>query len=274
MWENQTKKETQQQQALKPQKVIYRATGKADAKDSLLAVQCIVCLAVLAFVFLLKMMDSDKFTQVGTQYHAMLEQGVDFGTETPLLRFVNGSVQAAREAAADFVNAVAPPVAAKGMGGFWPVKKQQVPEGASLGKYTLQETLTLPGSGVLTSGFGFRKNPVNKKNDFHAGIDLDAAVGDPVLAALDGQVTEAGYSTLRGNYVVLHHRAGLQTLYQHLSCSFVRTGERVTAGERIAAAGDTGFVTGPHVHFELVVDGLRVDPIVQFPQLLKKQADT
>lgn len=268
VWENQTKKETQQTLPKAPQKIVYRAPKNLAEKDSLLAVQCILCLAVLAFAFFLRTVDAGKFAQLGTEYHAMLEQGIDFGSETPLLRFVNGSIQAARETAADFVNAVAPPPQTKGAGGYWPVKrKQQVPEGASVAKYTLPEQLTLPGNGVLTSGYGFRKNPVNQKDDFHAGIDLDAAMGAPVLAALEGQVTQAGYTSLRGNYIILHHRAGLQTLYQHLEYSFVRTGERVKAGQRIAAAGDTGFVTGPHVHFELILDGLRVNPLFTFSQL-------
>ena len=133
--------------------------------------------------------------------------------------------------------------------------------------YTLPETLTLPANGILTSGFGFRKNPVNGEDDFHAGIDIAADTGTSVIAALDGQVTETGYNSLRGNYIVLHHRAGLQSLYQHLNCGFVRTGEFVKAGDRIATVGETGYVTGPHLHLELIVDSLRVDPLPQFPQL-------
>ncbi|MEG2931543.1 MAG: peptidoglycan DD-metalloendopeptidase family protein, partial [Ruthenibacterium sp.] len=78
-----------------------------------------------------------------------------------------------------------------------------MPEGASLAKYTLQETLMLPVAGTLSSEFGFRKNPVNGENDFHAGIDLAADTGTPVLAALEGQVTGAGCNALRGNYIIL-----------------------------------------------------------------------
>ncbi|MEG1010768.1 MAG: M23 family metallopeptidase [Ruthenibacterium sp.] len=272
MWENVTQKETQQNNA-KTKKVIYRAEGneRQEHTNRLLAIQCILCLAVLAFALFLRNADAGIFAEIGLAYRAVIEQGIDFGSETPLLRFVNGGVESARKTAAQWAQTLkGKPVL--GSGGFWPVQKRQVPEGASLEKYALPETLIQPVAGTLTSGFGFRKNPVNGENDFHAGIDLAADAGAPVCAALEGQVTASGYNALRGNYIILHHRAGLQTLYQHLSCGFVRAGERIAAGQRIAAVGETGCATGPHLHFELIVDDVRVNPILQLPQLIKQDA--
>ena len=119
-------------------------------------------------------------------------------------------------------------------------------------------------TGSLTSGYGFRVNPVNAEDDFHAGIDIAADEGTPVLAAQDGLVVRTGYTRLRGYYVIVRHAGGVQTLYQHLSLIFVRGGESVTQGQTIAATGSTGFVTGPHLHLELILDGVRVDPLPSF----------
>ncbi len=77
-----------------------------------------------------------------------------------------------------------------------------------------------------------------------------------------------GYTRLRGYYIILRHAGGVQTLYQHLSYIFVRGGERVEQGQLIADVGSTGFVTGPHLHLELILNGVRVDPLPMFPRYI------
>lgn len=76
-----------------------------------------------------------------------------------------------------------------------------------------------------------------------------------------------GYNRLRGYYIIIRHEGSVQTLYQHLSYIFVRGGETVTQGQTVAAVGSTGLVTGPHLHLEIILDGVRVDPMPSFPQL-------
>ena len=262
VWENETKKETQQLYPLQKAPSHF----KTKQEDSLLLVQCILCIAAIIFVLLVRNMDEASFGELQTEFGTMLSTGIDFGEETGLVRFVSGSIEAVRTTTGDWLESL-DAITMQGSGGFWPVKKKEVPEGASLKAYTLEETLALPVQGTLTSAFGFRKNPVNGEDDFHAGIDIAAAEGTSVITALSGQVTETGYSASRGNYLVVHHRGGLQTLYQHLSCSLVRNGESVADGQVIATVGSTGLSTGSHLHFELIVDGLRVNPLTQFPQL-------
>ena len=75
------------------------------------------------------------------------------------------------------------------------------------------------------------------------------------------------YNRLRGYYIIIRHEGSVQTLYQHLSYIFVRGGETVTQGQTVAAVGSTGLVTGPHLHLEIILDGVRVDPMPSFPQL-------
>ncbi len=143
----------------------------------------------------------------------------------------------------------------------------KVPDSVNLNGYSNAVLLHQPTYGVLTSKFGFRTNPISQKTEFHLGIDIAAQEGAAVMSAADGQVVEVSNNSIRGNYVVIHHFSGLQTLYQHLNYTFVRTGQSVKAGERIATVGNTGYSTGPHLHFELIENGKYVDSLPQFKQL-------
>jgi murein DD-endopeptidase MepM/ murein hydrolase activator NlpD len=113
----------------------------------------------------------------------------------------------------------------------------------------------MPTKGVWTSGFGYRWGAL------HAGIDIANAIGTPILAASDGVVISAGPYAGYGNMVKLRHADGTVTLYGHLSSIGVDVGQRVWAGDQIAKMGNTGNSTGPHLHFEVHVNGTdRVDP--------------
>ena len=115
----------------------------------------------------------------------------------------------------------------------------------------------MPTSGAYTSGFGYRWGAL------HGGIDLANSIGTPILAASDGVVIEAGPYAGYGNIVRLRHSDGTVTLYGHLSSSSVDIGQRVWAGDQIAKMGNTGNSTGPHLHFEVLLNGTgRVDPVV------------
>jgi murein DD-endopeptidase MepM/ murein hydrolase activator NlpD len=112
----------------------------------------------------------------------------------------------------------------------------------------------------ISSGFGERLNPVGKGHVFHRGIDLAAPVGTPVYAVAEGTVIKATHERTYGKIVVINHHNGYKTLYAHNSQLLVKTGERVKVGQQIAKVGSTGRSTGPHLHFEILRDGERVDP--------------
>lgn len=117
-----------------------------------------------------------------------------------------------------------------------------------------------PVSGRITSGFGMRFHPILKQNRMHNGIDFAAPTGTPIISVAPGVVLSAGYRRGYGNTVVIDHGGGMSTLYAHCSRLFVSEGQRVTRGQRIAAVGSTGLSTGPHLHFEVRIDGRPVDP--------------
>jgi murein DD-endopeptidase MepM/ murein hydrolase activator NlpD len=121
-------------------------------------------------------------------------------------------------------------------------------------------TLTLPVAGPVTSPFGARTSPTTGAQEFHEGIDIGAAQGTPIRAAASGTVTFAGQMSGYGNVVIVQHAVGLQTRYAHQSAMSVTAGQTVAAGEVIGAVGATGEATGPHLHFEVRLNGVAVDP--------------
>ena len=112
----------------------------------------------------------------------------------------------------------------------------------------------------LSNPFGARWNPGGQGKTVHNGIDIPAERGTPVLAAADGTVTETGFDTERGNYLMIDHGDGLYTIYMHASKLYVSTGQSVSKGETIAAVGSTGRSTGPHLHFSVRSNGSYVSP--------------
>ncbi|MDP9021303.1 MAG: peptidoglycan DD-metalloendopeptidase family protein [Actinomycetota bacterium] len=121
--------------------------------------------------------------------------------------------------------------------------------------------LAWPTAGRVTSGFGWRTHPVYRTRRLHAGIDIPAPTGQAIVAAADGVVVSAGWRGGYGNAVVIAHSDGLATLYAHQSRLAVRAGQRVRRGQVIGAVGSTGLSTGPHLHFEVRVNGVPRDPM-------------
>ena len=117
-----------------------------------------------------------------------------------------------------------------------------------------------PISGRLTSRFGTRVHPITGKRKTHTGIDLAAPSGTTIKAAGGGKVITASYLRGYGNTVVIDHGGGISTLYGHCSRLYVRVGDTVKQGQKVAAVGSTGLSTGPHLHFEVRVNGKPVNP--------------
>lgn len=133
-------------------------------------------------------------------------------------------------------------------------------KGATLTPYYLMASPISPVKGSVTSDFGFRLHPITQKPDFHTGTDIAAAEGTEIVSILAGTVTEVGYHDGYGNYLVLTHSSGLQSYYKHCSEVIAAEGEKVYRGQVIALVGSTGISTGPHLHFELRLNGQFVNP--------------
>lgn len=116
--------------------------------------------------------------------------------------------------------------------------------------------------GRVTSGFGMRRHPVLGYTKMHKGVDFGAPIGTPIYAAADGVIEKAGRFSSYGNYVLIRHDSKLKTAYGHISrfAKGIRPGTRVKQGETIAYVGNTGRSTGPHLHFEVHVNGVEVNP--------------
>ncbi len=113
----------------------------------------------------------------------------------------------------------------------------------------------------LSSGYGMRDHPVLRQRRRHHGVDLAAPTGTPVYATADGLVGRADWFSSYGLYISIDHGADLETRYAHLSRLAVAAGERVKKGDLIGYVGSTGRSTGPHLHYEVRVDGVAVNPI-------------
>lgn len=121
----------------------------------------------------------------------------------------------------------------------------------------------IPGARI-TSQFGPRMHPIFQEVRMHVGIDMGATAGTPIRAAADGVVVFAGARGGYGNATVIDHGDSLATLSAHQSSIFVKVGQRVTRGQVIGAVGCSGYCTGPHLHFEVRVDGAPVNPLPYF----------
>lgn len=119
----------------------------------------------------------------------------------------------------------------------------------------------MPVAARLSSAFGMRRHPIRGDLRVHSGVDLAAAYGSPVVATADGVIGSAGWSGGYGLLVAISHGDGVQTRYGHLSRLNVAAGQEIRRGDVIGFVGSTGQSTGPHVHYEVRVDGVATDPL-------------
>ncbi|NTW56178.1 MAG: M23 family metallopeptidase [Chlorobiaceae bacterium] len=127
-----------------------------------------------------------------------------------------------------------------------------------------------PLDGPITSEFGMRVHPIRRATIFHAGVDISANPGTKVLATGDGVVAFAGWDGGYGQKIAIVHGYGFKTVYGHLSKPLVREGQHVHRGDIIALSGNTGMSTGPHLHYEVLKNGMNVNPVAYFDGALEK----
>lgn len=137
--------------------------------------------------------------------------------------------------------------------------------GASISTFELRKALgelfIYPIIGRLTSPFGYRRDPFTGRKSFHTGIDIAAPTGTPIKSTLDGKISYTGYSAIYGNYVIITHSGGYQSMYGHLHTIKVKRGQAIQQGNIIGSVGNTGRSTGPHVHFSIYKNGKLINPL-------------
>lgn len=128
----------------------------------------------------------------------------------------------------------------------------------------------VPG-GVITSKFGRRQDPINKKRAFHDGVDIRGRRGTEIKATADGRIHSQGYDKGYGRFVIIDHGQGFRTMFGHLKKIMVKKGERIERGQVIGLLGNSGRSTGPHVHYEIRHRGRLVNP-AKFMRIAKYMA--
>lgn len=115
--------------------------------------------------------------------------------------------------------------------------------------------------GSITSKFGYRISPITNKYSLHTGLDIAAPQNTKIYAVYDGVVVKSEYHEINGNYIVIKHSDNLKTTYNHCNKLLVKVGEKVRKGEVIALVGETGYATGNHLHFEVLLNGKYINPL-------------
>lgn len=132
-------------------------------------------------------------------------------------------------------------------------------EDVELKKIELNKDVANPVEGEVSLNFGKREHPITKEIREHNGIDIKAPEGTDVVSSITGTVTDVGFDSGKGNYIVVEN-GNVKTLYAQLATTKVKKGDNITAKQSIGTVGKTGTATGAHLHFEVMVDGEYVDP--------------
>jgi murein DD-endopeptidase MepM/ murein hydrolase activator NlpD len=128
-------------------------------------------------------------------------------------------------------------------------------------KLALGELFIYPIRGRLTSPYGWRQDPISGVRRFHSALDLAASIGTPIKAAMDGRIESVGFNATYGKYIIMAHGNNYQTMYAHLSLISVQQGALVNQGSKIGEVGNTGYSTGPHLHFAIYKNGRALNPL-------------
>ena len=278
MWQNETQQ--QNEQLFPPQpplREVFRYPGRegrprAEGTVSpVLKVQMLLCLLLLGAVLGLRLLKLPAYEYFRGQYEAIMAEDGEFLRQQEWFALAESFLEGVRVRAEETVSAweqeweeeektQAPQPEQASFWGNW--FQKDPPEDCSLKSYLPSQTWTSPlASYTISSDYGWRTDPITgKKGDFHKGIDLAAGEGQPIYAPLDGWVESVRADSAGGNFVLLRHEGDLSTRYCHMQYIFVRTGEKVSAGQVLGTVGQTGQATGPHLHWELIYESIHYDP--------------
>lgn len=254
--------------------------AKASPTQVVLVQMCIVGV-ILASILVVKVMGLPLFDSVRGAYAEAFESNETFAAITETFNNLKNEIPKVQEFLEQFFGGKdgdgaktsskagegKSEVSENGMGGELPTvalasgTKLAPPAKATFSPAYITAHVILPVENAhLSSDYGYRFHPITGTVGFHYGMDLAAATGTNIRAAMAGVVKTVGYNASRGNYVVLSHGSNIETWYQHCSEVLVTEGTNLRQGETIAHVGSTGDSTGPHCHFEIKIDGINIDP--------------
>lgn len=255
---------------------INNDTKKTLPKNRTLAVQTISCAVAVLIVFVLFKSGASLFDSIKSGYGGIMKEDfcadgvlstarelfyLTFGKSASASKEENSAVSVIEyESATAEIDEKAQIETIPSSGGE-DIKVLDALSDSTFKAVHISKEAVTPVHGVVTSPFGYRIHPVTGNKSFHTGLDIAAAEGSNIACAYDGTVLETGFTAGRGNYILIEHGDNLQTLYCHLSKIMVFEGTSLRAGETIGLVGSTGMSTGPHLHFELRVDGVRCNPV-------------
>ncbi|MBR5441790.1 MAG: M23 family metallopeptidase [Clostridia bacterium] len=249
--------------------------NKKDYLIYTIGLQVVICALLFGALFGLKKTNSHIYKTIKEEYFDTIGENVDIreyvpsGTTEPPSTEPVTEVKVTEAEVTDVVVDTAPTepytmltalVNAQGGADYEVRDESSVPDNVSVNNYTLSQNMFLPLKGEITSPFGLRTHPISREPRFHAGIDIAASTGTPIYSAFDGKVIYAGYDQWNGNYLKIQHENNIMTVYCHCQTLYVKKGDVVKMGEKIAAVGSTGSSTGPHLHFELRINNVSYNP--------------
>lgn len=264
----------------------HKEKTKTDYLVRLILLQCALCILIVSGVFLVSKISPATYEKMRGDYLRIMQNDLTAGEMFNQLKdtaefvfspseFSAGDLPAnvATESSATKIRvdsfevtsdetgeSVAVGEIINGSGGG-DIEGKEAVKGTSFSPYYVSVAPVLPVENAkITSRFGYRTNPVSGNYGFHTGLDLAAAEGTPISAVFFGRVTETGESDVWGKYVLMEHSDDLKTYYCHLSEIYVEDNTVIRQGETIGLVGSTGWSTGPHLHFEIRIGGVRVDP--------------
>lgn len=231
-------------------KIVENSSKKRGSKNyfentvKLVFIQSVVCFVIVLFAFAFSLLYPKNYSNFKKAYLSATTQ-TDIRAE---------DVKKLLTAAYNFVFSNNNDAEKTGSGGDVSGKN------VSLNEYILTSQISAPTKGVVTSLFGSRIHPIFKTESFHTGLDIASKAGTNITATFSGTVHECGKSQAYGNYIIMRHSPSLYTFYGHCQSLKAKEGMNIRKGEVIAFMGSTGYSTGPHLHFEIRIDGKSVNP--------------
>jgi len=241
----------------------------------LLIVQSAICIVAVLLIFLFQFVGGSAFDQLRTGFEAALQNNSVMDTLTGLFKAPAADQSAEDTAASDPSTSDAQDSTASTDATDPTATGTDVPANALAVLAPMQQggavqTAAAPlDTGVISSLFGAREDPFQSGvTEIHQGLDIAADTGTPIHVLFDGTVTVAAQNDSFGKYIVVTHGSGLKTLYAHCSKLLVKEGDTVQRGAVIAQVGETGRATGPHLHLQVMVNDVPVDPLLYISKAL------
>lgn len=266
--------------------------NKTDYLIRLILLQCVLCILIAGSIFAVSKISSSAFEVMKTDFKNIMDKDMSAGEvvqeikdAAQLVMASSGKTAGEENEEKKLVPSLESPVSSyevisdetgetvavgeilpEGSGGG-DMEDGIAAKGTSFASYSVNADAAVPVKNArITSRFGYRTNPVSGNYGFHTGLDLAAAEGTPIAASFYGEVVETGESDVWGKYVLMRHSESFETYYCHMSEIYVKEGAVIRQGETVGLVGSTGWSTGPHLHFEVRINGIRVDPeILLYP---------